>query len=49
MLRSAAKNYQDVVVVVDPEDYGRVLSELKERKQVSLDTKLYLMQSLFLT
>ena len=29
MLRAAAKNYQDVLVVVDPEDYPRVLTELK--------------------
>ena len=48
MLRSAAKNYQDVAVVVDPGDYGRVLSELKEKAEVSLDTKLYLMQKVFM-
>ncbi len=47
MLRSAAKNYQDVAVVVDPRDYGQVLTELKEKKQVSLDTKFYLMQKVF--
>ena len=29
MLRSAAKNHQDVVVVVDPSDYGRVLEALR--------------------
>lgn len=29
MLRSAAKNHQDVVVVVDPGDYGRVLEALR--------------------
>lgn len=29
MLRSAAKNHEDVVVVVDPGDYGRVLEALK--------------------
>lgn len=29
MLRSAAKNHQDVVVVVDPADYDRVLEALK--------------------
>ena len=28
MVRSAAKNFQDVLVVVDPADYGRVLAEL---------------------
>ena len=48
MLRSAAKNYQDVAVVVDPGDYGKVLSELKENGQVSLDTKFYLMQKVFM-
>lgn len=49
MLRSAAKNYQDVAVVVDPKDYDLVLKELKEKKAVSLDTKFYLMQKVFTT
>ncbi|WP_167958219.1 bifunctional phosphoribosylaminoimidazolecarboxamide formyltransferase/IMP cyclohydrolase [Anaerosporobacter faecicola] len=48
MLRSAAKNYQDVAVVVDPRDYEVVIKELKEEKQVSLDTKFYLMQKVFM-
>lgn len=48
MLRSAAKNYQDVAVVVDPRDYAQVLSELKEKKEVSLETKFYLMQKVFM-
>ncbi len=48
MLRSAAKNYQDVAVVVDPGDYEKVLSELKEHKEVSLDTKFYLMHKVFM-
>ncbi len=48
MLRSAAKNYQDVTVVVDPGDYEKVLTELKEKKSVSLDTKFYLMQKVFM-
>ena len=48
MLRSAAKNYQDVTVVVDPADYETVLTELKEKKAVSLDTKFYLMQKVFM-
>lgn len=30
MLRSAAKNYQDVTVITDPKDYEKVLTELKE-------------------
>ncbi len=48
MLRSAAKNYQDVAVVVDPRDYEKVLTELKANKEVSLDTKFYLMQKVFM-
>jgi len=48
MLRSAAKNYQDVAVVVDPTDYSIVLKELKEENLVSLDTKFYLMQKVFM-
>lgn len=47
MLRSAAKNYQDVTVITDPCDYEKILNELKELGQVSLDTKFYLMQKVF--
>ncbi len=32
MLRSAAKNHEDVVVVVDPSDYARVMEALKAGK-----------------
>ncbi len=34
MLRAAAKNYQDVVVVVDPADYPAVLTELRSEAGV---------------
>ena len=47
MLRSAAKNYQDVTVITEPADYQKVLIELKENGQVSLDTKFYLMNKVF--
>ncbi len=47
MLRSAAKNYQDVTVITDPNDYEIVLKELKENGAVSLDTKFYLMNKVF--
>lgn len=47
MLRSAAKNYQDVAVITDPRDYEKILSELKEDGKVSLDTKFYLMNKVF--
>jgi len=39
MLRSAAKNHKDVIVLCDPADYGRVLQELKDHGTVSYDTK----------
>ncbi|QHQ59677.1 bifunctional phosphoribosylaminoimidazolecarboxamide formyltransferase/IMP cyclohydrolase [Anaerocolumna sedimenticola] len=48
MLRSAAKNYQDVTVIVDPDDYKEVLEQLKVKGEVSLDTKFYLMQKVFM-
>ena len=47
MLRSAAKNYQDVTVITDPNDYETVLNELKQNGKVSLDTKFYLMNKVF--
>ncbi len=47
MLRAAAKNYQDVVVIVDPKDYEKVLDELEKTKNVSIETRLYLMQKVF--
>ena len=46
MLRSAAKNYQDVTVVVDSADYERVLDEIKGGG-VSLETKFRLMYKVF--
>jgi len=47
MIRAAAKNYQDVVVLVDPADYGHVLEELKETGDVSLKTKFRLSCKVF--
>jgi len=47
MLRSAAKNYQDVSVIVDPEDYSIVLDELKSGKKVSKKTNFYLSSKVF--
>ncbi len=48
MLRSAAKNYQDVAVITDPIDYDIVIKEMKDLGGVSLDTKFYLMQKVFM-
>lgn len=46
MIRAAAKNYQDVAVIVDPADYEKVLNELKAGG-VTLDTKRYLQYKVF--
>ncbi len=47
MIRAAAKNYQDVAVVVDPADYETVLHELKAGGEVSANTKFYLAYKVF--
>lgn len=40
MIRAAAKNHEDVTVVVDPEDYKKVLSEMAENSgSISINTK----------
>ena len=47
MVRSAAKNYRDVVVVVDPSDYGRVLEALRNEGDVPLPLRAELMVRAF--
>ncbi len=47
MLRSAAKNHASVTVVVNTEDYGTVLKELREDGNVSDKTRFYLAQKVF--
>lgn len=47
MLRSAAKNYQDVSVIVDPTDYAVVLDELKAKGKVAKDINFYLSSKVF--
>ena len=42
MLRSAAKNYASVTVVCDPDDYAKVLEEIKADGNTSLETRLAL-------
>lgn len=48
MIRSAAKNHQDVVVLVDPSDYEVVLVQLKTNGDVSPATRLRLTAKAFL-
>ena len=47
LLRAAAKNYQDVVVIVDPADYDLVLNELEANREVSYSTKFRLATKVF--
>lgn len=47
MLRSAAKNYQDVSVLVDPADYDALLGQLKDQGQADLDFNFYLAAKVF--
>ncbi|MFH1288726.1 MAG: bifunctional phosphoribosylaminoimidazolecarboxamide formyltransferase/IMP cyclohydrolase [bacterium] len=48
MLRSAAKNYEDVVVIVNPERYNTVIEEMKKTGgSVSAETKFELAKEVF--
>ncbi|NMA85067.1 MAG: bifunctional phosphoribosylaminoimidazolecarboxamide formyltransferase/IMP cyclohydrolase [Epulopiscium sp.] len=47
MLRAAAKNHQDVVVLVDPSDYMSVIEELKNQGHVSSKTKFRLASKVY--
>ncbi|MEK6790586.1 MAG: bifunctional phosphoribosylaminoimidazolecarboxamide formyltransferase/IMP cyclohydrolase [Deltaproteobacteria bacterium] len=48
MIRSAAKNHEDVAVVVDPTDYQKIVLEMKEKKgMLSLKTRASLAKKCF--
>lgn len=47
MLRSAAKNWADVTVVCDPDDYARILTEIREGGNTRRDTRLRLSAKAF--
>ncbi|MBL3538548.1 bifunctional phosphoribosylaminoimidazolecarboxamide formyltransferase/IMP cyclohydrolase [Aminivibrio sp.] len=42
LLRAAAKNYRQVVVLTDPADYGSTVAELRSEGDVSQETRLML-------
>ncbi|MGA9632258.1 MAG: bifunctional phosphoribosylaminoimidazolecarboxamide formyltransferase/IMP cyclohydrolase [Candidatus Acidiferrales bacterium] len=42
MVRSAAKNFQSVGVITDPADYAPIAAELREKRELSLQTRLAL-------
>ena len=47
MLRAAAKNFQDVTVIVDPVDYPRVLAEIRATGTTTLKTRFTLATKVF--
>jgi phosphoribosylaminoimidazolecarboxamide formyltransferase/IMP cyclohydrolase len=47
MLRAAAKNFAHVAAVCDPEDYGRVVGELRDRGEISAETRRRLAAKVF--
>ena len=47
MIRAAAKNFQDVGVVVSPEQYGPVISEIQSNGELSAETLWSLAQQAF--
>ena len=49
MLRSAAKNFESVTVVTDPDDYERVAQELESARETSLETRRELALKVFAT
>jgi phosphoribosylaminoimidazolecarboxamide formyltransferase/IMP cyclohydrolase len=47
MLRAAAKNFNDVTVIVDPADYPQVLAEMKETGNTTRQTRFKLAVKVF--
>ncbi len=47
MLRAAAKNFNDVTVIVDPVDYPQVIKEIKETGNTTLKTRFSLAAKVF--
>jgi phosphoribosylaminoimidazolecarboxamide formyltransferase/IMP cyclohydrolase len=49
MIRSAAKNWQDVAIVTSPDDYSGILDELRATGKLARETKWALAQKAFRT
>lgn len=47
MVRAAAKNNESVTIIVNPARYNEIISELKEKGEVSADTRLKLAAEAF--
>lgn len=47
LLRASAKNFQDVTVIVDPDDYPGVISEIRKTGNTTLKTRFRLAAKVF--
>ena len=47
LIRAAAKNYQFKTVITDPDDYEKLLNQLKQNVTTSLDFRFYLAKKAF--
>ncbi len=47
LIRAGAKNFKYVTVVVDPQDYPKVLEEIKKHGNTTLETRLELARKVF--
>lgn len=47
MIRAAAKNFQDVVVVINPDKYEEIVKELSDKGNISKETRLELALEVF--
>jgi phosphoribosylaminoimidazolecarboxamide formyltransferase/IMP cyclohydrolase len=47
MIRSAAKNFQDVIVLTDPEDYQKILEKIKNKEEINLEERKELARKVF--
>ena len=47
MLRSAAKNFRDVTVIIDPSDYAKVVKEITDSGGTTLKTRFELAKKVF--
>ena len=47
MIRSASKNFKDVIVIVDPKDYSWIIEAIKSGEEISLEKRKELAKKVF--
>ena len=47
MIRSAAKNFKDVIVLTDPNDYPKILENIKTGKEITIEERKTLAKKVF--